>query len=45
MGREDGQRRPDPWIFDGVNWKDGDAFRWDGELGRKANLKRRYVFF
>lgn len=22
-----------------VDWKDGDAFRQDGELGRKANLK------
>lgn len=44
MGRGDGHGRADSWIFGGVDWEDGDAFRQDGELGRKANLKRRYIF-
>lgn len=44
-GGRDGQRRADPWISGGVDWEDGDAFRQDRKLGRKANLKGKIISF
>lgn len=38
-----GQGRADPQISGEVHWEDGGAFRQDGELRRKANLKRKII--
>lgn len=39
----DGQRTAALRFLVGLNWEDDDAFRQDGELRRKANLKGKVI--
>ena len=42
-GRGDGQGRADPQTSGGIDWEEGNAFRQEGELRKKANLKGKII--
>lgn len=39
----DGQGRADPQTNGGIDWEEGDAFRQEGELRKKAHLKGKII--